>query len=82
MVEYDPSLEGNDIPSIPLDDNSESERMRKVKMFMREMVSKLRHQQEVSITPGKNNPEEELAFINSLLLLHQWSKPGINILFL
>ena len=43
---------------------------------MREMVTNLRNQQEVSIKPGDKC--EEVAFINSLLLLHQWSKPGIN----
>ena len=77
MVEYDPNLEGTVLPKVPLkDDDPESIEMKTVRNHMREIATKMRRQQEVSINPG--DPYEEIAFINCLLLLHQWCKPGIE----
>ena len=77
MVEYDPSLEGEAIPKVPEDRYQyEKEDRKAVRLKMREMVSKLRHLQEVSIEPGDRITE--IAFINSLQLLKQWSTPGIT----
>ena len=77
MVRYDPNLEGTALPTVPIgDERTVTKEMRAVRPLMREMVSKLRHLQELSIRPG--NEYEEIAFVNSLVLLKKWSMPGTS----
>ena len=79
MTTYDPSLEGSVLPSLPPVGTREADKIHaEVRQHMREMVTKLRHLQDMSIFPGQGNKYEELAFINSLVLLSQWAKPGIK----
>ena len=74
MTTYDHALEGNAYPALPIPQVDPAKLQAiAVKSFMREYVSKIRRFQEVSIQPG--DAAREIAFVNSLRLLHAWCEP-------
>ena len=74
VVTYDPSIEGQYLPTVPLGNRTPDNHKQIIRETMTKMLTRMRYQQDTAYKTG--DPDTDRAWINSLKLLKKWSSAG------
>ena len=75
-VRYDPSIEGQYLPTVPLGNRTPDNHKQIIRETMTKMLTRMRYQQDTAYETGDHDTDR--AWINSLKLLKKWSSAGVS----